>query len=222
MASVIGTSSSNSNRSMHGYTSIAKASDLTYVRDVYRYQELYIQVIQILNSYISYFSTGDFEGLKHNYDATTKSELQLYLQNTTNFYNQTIEELVNFTYDPNMFIRYRNTTFKMLDGLMQSITLYNKYQQANLEIKNMSDILSSRDNILKYLEQNSQLTAIAFSTSQDVNLSLVLKPWYEQYLIKYGPPNDGVFQTNLLADIAANLIDQGIITHEQFVQDRYP
>jgi hypothetical protein len=222
MAIFISSTASNANRSLHGLLQKDSGQNLSYVKDVYRYQILYTQVIQLMNSYITYFTSGDFDGLRNNFNSSLNAQLQLYLKNNESFYNQNIEDLVGFKYDPNMFIRYRNSTFKTLDGLMQSITLYNKFEQSTIEVQRMSTILSTRDNIIQYLNENSMMTSIAFRTSQSVNLDLVLKPWYEQYLIQYGPPNDGVFQATLLAEIATNLINEGVITQEQFIQDRYP
>jgi hypothetical protein len=59
---------------------------------------------------------------------------------------------------------------------------------------------------------------LAFSSNQIYNTTIVLKPWYERYLTEYGAPNDGVFLNEKMAIVVQQLINEGVITMEEFIK----
>jgi hypothetical protein len=216
MASFIGTSAGYYGRSLHGHIQIQSSGNLEISRDIYRYQILYYNVVQVLNSYINFFSNGDYTNLKNKLTVKAQNQLTAIIKNSDYFYNTNIDNLNDFSYDPNMFESFRNNTYYILDGLIQAVSQYDELDALRNEVAHCDEILSSEQNILNYLNERKQATLVAFTANQQYNTTIVLKPWYERYIILYGAPNDGVFLTDKMAKVVQQLIDEGVITLEQF------
>jgi hypothetical protein len=67
--------------------------------------------------------------------------------------------------------------------------------------------------LLDYLNE-VQTETFLFSAEASFETALILKPWYRVYLERYGAPGDGVFETELLADIVDELLLSGEITYD--------
>ena len=221
MASFIGTSAGYYGRSLHGHIQVQSSASLDLSRDIYRYQILYFNVIQILNSYINFFSTGDYQGLKSKLNIKTQNQLTTIIQNSDYYYNKNIDNLNEFTYDPNMFENFRNNTYYILDGLIQAVSQYDQLDALKNEVAHCDEILSSEQSILEYLNANKNPSVVAFTANQKFNTNIVLKPWYERYIILYGAPNDGIFLTEKMAIVVQQLINEGVISLEQFTTNNY-
>lgn len=222
MAFFIGASAGFYGRSLHGHIQKQNGENLELIRDIYRYQILYNNVIQIMNSYIYYFTTGDYSTLKTKFTTKNQNLLTSILQNSDYFYNDNINNLADFTYDSNMFQNFKNNTYYVLDGLIQAVSQYDELDAVKNEVSYCNDILSSEQKIIEYLNSNKQPSVVAFTANQTFNTTISLKPWYERYLILYGAPNDGVFLTEKMAVVVQQLISEGVISLEQFTMDRYP
>jgi len=222
MATFVGTSAGYYGRSLHGHIQVQSGTSLDISRDIYRYQILYFNVIQILNSYINFFSTGDYSSLKNKLTIKAQNQLTTIIKNSDYYYNNNIDNLADFTYEPNMFENFRNNTYYILDGLIQAVSQYDMVDALTNEVNQCNEILSSEQNIIDYLNSNKQASLVAFTANQTFNTNIVLKPWYERYIITYGPPNDGVFLTERMAAVVQQLINENIITLEQFTSNSYP
>jgi hypothetical protein len=221
MTSFIGSSSGYFGRSIHGQTQKASNQNLELSRDVYRYQILYYNVIETLNDYITYYITGDYSNLKTGFTTTKQNSLISILQEDDYFYNTNIDNLSDFSYDSGMFENFRNNTYYILDGLIQAISQYDQVDALQNEVSQYSAILATEETILEYLNSSKQPSQVAFTASQVYNTTIVLKPWYERYIINYGAPNDGIFLTERLATVVAALVDEGVITIDQFTSNTY-
>lgn len=219
MATFIGTSSAYYGRSLHGQIKSLTGTALDTSRDVYRYQLLYYNVIQVLNSYINFFSTGNYATLKNKFTNNTKNQLISIISNADYFYNTNIDNLNDFVYDSNMFENFRNNTYYILNGLVQAVSQYDQLDALTNEVNYCNDILSSEAKILEYLNSNKNPSVIAFTANQKFNTSIILKPWYERYIILFGAPNDGVFLSEKMAIAVQELINEGVITLDQFTSD---
>ena len=216
MTSFSSSSSGFQGRSLHGHNKQSTGTNLEIFRDIYRYQILYSGVIELLNNYITFFTTGDFESLNTTFTTTTQNNLTAILQESDYYYNTNVDKLNGFTYDTGTFENFRNNTYYVLNGLIQSVQQYNQLEVAQNELSVCNEILSSEETILAYLNSLRTPSVIAFTSNQRFNTNIVLKPWYERYFILYGAPNDGVFATEKMAVAVQQLIDEGVITLEQF------
>ena len=202
---------------LHGET-MAGVYDV-YTKDLYRYQILYDSVISQMNTYINYFSMGEYDNLKEKF--TTKQYNSLILRaNPTTFNTTIIENLTGFVYDPTKFNLMRESTYNVIDGLEKTITLVKQNLDLQEDIvilkTNYKDVLEDPVKLIAYINSH-KLDVMPFQASETFNTTVELKPWYKVYFQKYGAPGDGVFQSELLAQIVIDLISEGTITEDEFI-----
>ena len=168
-----------------------------------------------LETSLTQYSQGNFSTLKELLPENTFLKLGQIITDDATFYNDDVTNLVDFVHDELMFTRFRNISYKILDGLKQSISEYDAkvtIETENTELQQYRDILQDKDKLLEYLN-TVQTETFLFSAEASFEAAIVLKPWYREYLERYGPPGDGVFQTELLADIVNELLISGEITY---------
>ncbi len=223
-------SSSMMSRSMQGHINRGfnkiKESDtcianLELSRDVYRYQILNSIIVNNFNYYINLFTRAKYDDLKKIYTDTKRKNLSLILGNDSYFYNTNIDNLVGYKYIPSTFNNYRTTSKALVSGLEMAIKQFDQVNQLQTDVKYYENILSTEKNIIEYLNQHKEVSQMAFNNTQVFGVQHILKPWYEKYLAIYGPPNDGVFQNDLMADIVVDLIREGVITEQEFITNTY-
>jgi hypothetical protein len=222
MASKIGTDAGFYGRSLHGHVQTGSNENLDMTRDVYRYQLLYVNVVALLDAYLNYFSTGDYTNLKKKLTLKTANALSMVIQNTAYYYNDTVDKLMDFNYNPSQFDNFRNNTFYVLNGIIQALSQFDQVDALKNQLKECEAVMATEQSILEYLDAHRQVSQLAFSVNQTFNTEIVLKPWYERYLMTYGAPNDGIFDNLRMAEIVQTLINEGVITLEQFQTNTYP
>lgn len=217
MTTIASTSAGAFTKSLHGQ-SVAGVYDV-YTKDLYRYQLLYDSVISQMNTFIDYFSTGDYDSLTEKFTLKQYNSLILRADATT-FNTKLIESLTGFEYDPAKFNLMRQSAYNVIDGLEKTVTVVNekKALESNIVIltRDYKDVLEDPVKLMKYINDN-KLDKIPFEASQTFNAVIKLKPWYDVYFQKYGPPSKGAFKSDLLAQIVIDLIAAGTITKDEFI-----
>jgi len=222
MTSFSSTSASAYSKSLQGnLNNITSNTNLELIRDIYRYQILNSFVINNLNNYINLFTKAKYIELKGSYTDAKRKNLSLILGNDSFFYNTNIDNLDGFNYDSGTFNNFRSSSKGLISGLEMAVKQFDQVNQLEKDVKYYENILSTEKNIIEYINQHKEISQFAFDTTQVFNVKHVLKPWYERYLALYGPPNDGVFQNDLMADIVINLIREGVISEEEFITNTY-
>jgi hypothetical protein len=190
-----------------------------YTKDLYRYQLLYDSVISQLNIYLNYFSMGDYVNLIDKFTIKEYNKLIIRADPRT-FATTIIDDLNGFEYDPAKFDLMRQSTYNAVDGLEKTITLVKQnldFQEDIIILKrDYKDVLEDPVKLRDYINLH-KLDVIPFQASEPFNTKVELKPWYKVYFLKYGPPNDGVFKSELLAQIVIDLIASKTITEDQFI-----
>jgi hypothetical protein len=192
-------------------------------RDFYRFQILNEKVLQTLRPLLINYPAADLnEMVRLN---ASNNYLITQIDSNSNYDNNKITNLQDFTYDSNLFVTYRKSFKDVLTGLQSAIGQL----KTNIELKDDNTELLEYKNILTgnntsqlirdYLIQKSA-EGIPFDANQIIDLDLDIKPWYSAYLTEYGAPPDGIFDTDKISVIVADLIDKGVITIEEFVADR--
>lgn len=218
MTSIISTSASSFVRSLHGGDAAGSGVFTTYTQELYRYQLLYDNVIVQLNQYINYFASGNYSQLVSKYTKGRQNTLILKT-NRENFYTTTVDELIGFEYDPTKFNSVRQSTYNVIDGLYQTVTVVQQNAVLKQDISGLlvyKRILEDPVKLIEYIERE-KLNTLAFTATETFQTEIKLKPWFQQYLLIHGPPGDGVFKSDYLAQIVLDLIQGGIITEEQFI-----
>ena len=202
-------------RNLHGIVGTSSGFSTEIFQDMYRFQILYNQILYILEISLTQYSEGNFTTLQDLLNEETFLKLGQLLTSDSLFDNENVSNLVDFVHDNLLFTKFRSVTNKILDGLKQSIVQY----QANVTLENENtrlaqyeNILQDKEKLLEYLN-SVQTENYLFSAEAAFASEIILKPWYEVYLNRYGPPGDGVFKTELLADIIEELLAAGTITY---------
>jgi hypothetical protein len=196
--------------------------NLEYARDIYRYQTLYNLVLYQMKNYLNLFTDGSFNELK---EVFTESKMKTLMQTNRNstYYNPTITDLTNFKYSPNTFQQYKNNIYSLLTGFSLVIKQNDTLENITNELKEKTELLSSKDKLIEYIrtELTDTMMMETFNITQTYNVQAVLKPWYMKYLEMYGAPYDGVFNAEKMANVVELLIQERVITMEDFLQNQY-
>lgn len=211
--------------SIHGVNNNGNGGLLTEaVRDFYRFQLLYSDVIKQLSIYLGYYSIGEYEPLNALVTENQKNLLLSQITSKTKYDNSNVTNLIGFMYDSSLFSSYKSTTINILTGLVAAIEYYNeriKIDTLNNDLLEYKKILDSSNNetlVLDYLHKKN-LELKPADIMMVFPLYIELKPWYTEYLIEYGPPTDGIFQQDKMAYIVGKLIDGGVITLQDFINN---
>jgi hypothetical protein len=223
MSRIINAGSNAASISIHGVNTTGGTGILTEaVRDFYRFQLLYKNVLNQLSVYLGQFSKGNYDALIVSLNENQKNLLLANTTSKTKYDNTNITNLQGFLYDSALFSSYKSFTVNILNGLVASIEYYKErvaVDTLNEELNEYKKILDSNSNeilILDYLNKK-KLELKPLDIEMQFPFYVELKPWYTEYLITYGPPPNGVFDEELMAGIVSNLIDGGVITLEEFI-----
>lgn len=216
MATVFGSTSGSFIKSLQGRINVGIY--FTYTQDLYRYQILYDSVLSQLNQYIDMFSTGDYNSLVTNFTTTQYNSLILKAS-PSNFTTNAINSLTGFKYDPLKFTSMRKSTYKVIDGLEKTVNIVQENTALKKDVVDLTvykTILEDPAKLIEYIDKQ-KLNKMAFQASEIFQTEIQLKPWFLEYLKIHGPPGNGVFQSDLLAQIVIRLINAGVITEYEFI-----
>ena len=225
MSKIFNAGSNAFERSIHGVNTNGVGSVLTEaVRDFYRFQKLYSNVLKQLSIYLGQYSNGNYDAITNSLTENQKNVLLSSITSKTKYDNTVITNLEGFMYDSSLFTNYKSFTINILEGLTASIEYYKErilIESLNNELSTFKTILDTTENeslILDYLKKkNLELKPI--DIEMVFPFYVELKPWYTEYLIKYGAPTKGVFEQEKMAIIVGQLIDNGVITLQEFINN---
>ena len=219
-SSAVSSETVNAERSNRTGKKIKKEHD-TLLREFNRFKELYDIVLISLNSYLNYFRDASFNDLNtlftHEVYTSLAGLIVTKFGTGLNYSNILSYEAV---YDSGLFTHYQENSYKILDGLNRAIELYkeNRNQSARiLTLEEKEKILEDMELLTEYLE-NLKKTMNLFHVEQEILLNPILKPQYELYFQRHGPPPEGVFDTEKLAIIIKELLDNGTLTEDDVFQ----
>lgn len=218
MSSFFDSTASSISVSLHGQIQSGQNANLQIVRDVARYQLLYRNMLSRMREYLNLYTDGSYNELKQVYSEATLKKLL-----TTNgydvYYNDDIDGLVDFTYDPLVFDSYKSSIFSMLSGFNVAVKKNDELIACHAELTEKRALLLSKERLIEYINKEfaDKLSMDAFYMSQQFNVNAILKPWFNLYLQLYGPPNDGVFNAEKMANVVEILVNRNIITIEDFM-----
>ena len=101
-------------------------------------------------------------------------------------------------------------TYKLSDVIQQAVTEQIKITNLEEDVSGLTvykNILEDREKLLEFINEEQQ-TSYLFSAEATMTESIVLKPWVSLYLERHGAPGDGVFKSELLAEIINYLAEE--------------
>lgn len=205
------------NKQIGSYLSSTSNRDMQLRRDYFRLRILYDRVLYQLRPPMILYNEGEFEYFMNSMP-NLLTYTRLLNNDNTFFYNQETA-LDSYEYDANLVEKYRYVTNRIIDTIKQAMTEYIKIQnleKENADLKSYKDILEDRENLIAYLETQKHESHL-FSASATLQVQYELKLWYQVYLERHGPPGDGVFNSELLAEIIEELVASGEVTEDELI-----
>ena len=155
------------------------------------------------------FSQSEFQELNENLTMDKYSWLSNKIINDAQIKN--VSE--TFTYNTKLFNLYKTTIHNVLEGLLQSKTQYKILNSTKLELetsKAKAGILDDMEKLREYLEGIQKEMSLM---TMDIKLDVIanIKPQYKRYINLYGMPENFVFDSEKLAVIVKDLIEEGVM-----------
>lgn len=207
----------STNRQIGSHLAVGPGKDNRYRRDYARLKILYDRILYQLRPPMIYYNEGEFE-----YFMESTPDILVYtrlLNNDSTFHYNNELELDEYEYDEKLVENYRFVSNRVIDTIKQAMTEYIKIRNLtveNEELKSYKEILEDGDKLRDYLETRRN-TRHLFSAEATLEVAPTLKLWYQLYLVEHGPPGDGVFNSEWLAEIIEELIQTGQITEEELI-----
>lgn len=222
MTSFYNANANAANRSVVGVISNSTAiKQIAAAKDFYRFQELYNIALNVIRADLDFFGEGDFNSL----NAVIDSHYNTFLPRISSrdyYYTSKFDAIDNLTRDETIFDNYRTLMEDVLRGLKKGATLQDTNNTLTYRIQQNElgyGIPLDEQTIQKFLnERKAEFIPFAEEViyRQD---NLDIKIWYAQYLQQHGPPIDGVFDVEKLSIIVNDLIVQGVITMDDFMEE---
>lgn len=185
-------------------------------QDLYTLQELYYDIFSKLVSYMELYSGGFFDTYLNSLPEEVVIGITTRIQNINVNDTTILDNPSLFVLDPSMPSKYKGVSEYILNTIKQTLTERQRIVNLQLnmeECKTFREILENPDKLNEYIKE-IQRTSYLFSAEATYNQPVQLKLWYQVYLDRYGPPGDGVFDTDLLGNIIEELIAAGLVREE--------
>jgi uncharacterized protein YlaN (UPF0358 family) len=190
----------------------------TLLHEFDRFKDFYDCILKVLKEYLCYFQDASYNDLTEGFTTEFYNSLaNLLIEKFSDELN--IEECLKYenVYDSTLFDTYKENTFKVINGLNRAIQLYKENQTQ----ENKISLLEEKEKILEdptllnnYVNEFNSIRG-GFVVEYTASLLPKLKPQYEVYFQRHGPPIEGVFDSEKLAAIIKELLDNGTLTEEE-------
>jgi|TARA_B110000114_G_C15004148_1_gene362048 hypothetical protein len=194
-----------------------KRGNRNLTNDFFRLKILYERVLYQLRPPMTLYNEGEFEFFMNSMPNVLT--LTRVLNNENTFFMNDEMGLTDYKYEGGLVDKYIFMTNRVIDTIKQAMTEYVKIrnlENENEELKSYKDIIEDRDKLVEYLE-GQQKTSHLFSANATLQVQYELKLWYKVYMDRHGPPGDGVFNSELLADIIEELVASGEIAEDELI-----
>jgi len=217
----INVNSINNIRSIHNINRDNNNSNSVQAsRDLFRFKKLYDTLYKDLTNALSLYAFPNYNALIQTYlNATPETYISTSVSNINNDVNNEISNLVNYKYDPILYNNYSSSVSNIYTGLKAAQTLYTEnvaLKEQLIRLKEYEDLINKDNNyIINYIKKNLSTIELELPDNietEKTEINIVIKPWYKEYLLRHGPPINGVFQINLLTSIIQELLNSKIIT----------
>jgi len=178
-----------------------------------RYEKLHKLVIKSLEEYLIMLKNAKFQELSDTLTQPIIHTIAMTLSG--NQFSNTKLNIKNYTFISN-FEKYKETFYAILDGIQQAQNLKttNNEQHATiLDLQEQADILTDIDKLKEYI--NTHYTgqkAVLFEIDTELNVGPVIYPHYLEYIKRHGLPENSVWESEKMAIIILELLNQGVIT----------
>ncbi|OUV83363.1 MAG: hypothetical protein CBC91_00735 [Rickettsiales bacterium TMED131] len=178
-----------------------------------RYEKLHKLVIKSLEEYLIMLKNAKFQELSDTLTQPIIHTIAMTLSG--NQFSESKLNITNYTFI-SKFEKYKETFFSILDGIQQAQNLKtnNNQQHATiLDLQEQSDILTDIEKLKEYINTHySGQKAVLFEINTELNVAPVIYPHYLEYIKRHGLPENSVWDSEKMAIIILELLNEGVIT----------
>ena len=182
-----------------------------------RFKDFYDCILKVLKEYLCYFQDASYNDLTTTFTSEVYNSLAaLVISKFGGSLDISAALTYSNVYDSTLFDTYKENTFKVINGLNRAIILYQENQtqaQRILTLEEKEAILNDSELLKAYLEEQRK-SAVVLEADADYGIKPLLKPQYALYFERHGFPTEGVFDSEKLAIIIKELIDNGTLTED--------
>lgn len=193
--------------------------------DMHKFKKLYNLFVKSLDTYLEYFRDASLNTLESAFTDQVYNSLGSILVDENRFANTNLLNFETFMrlykQDNVLFSNYKLSFHKVLDGLHRAIQLHltNVNQKSRiLTLEEKEKILNDADLLNEYIRSMND-TFFLFDVKKSVETVPGLKPQYLEYFKRHGPPIDGIFESEKLAVIIKELVDNGTLDANDVFDD---
>tara|TARA_B100000674_G_C37880250_1_gene933958 strand:+ start:229 stop:903 length:675 start_codon:yes stop_codon:yes gene_type:complete len=193
-------------------------------QQLYNVERLYNDVFTTLVSYLELYTTGAFTTYSDSLSEEVIIDLVASINNSDFVNDTTVLNNPTLYFDlqdkstplPSKYVGVANEIMDVIKQTLAERQRILTLQVENDKCKTYKEILEDPQKLNDYIKE-VQRTSYLFTAKATYTQPIELKPWYEQYLIRYGPPGDGVFDSELLGNIIQELIALGEISEDTVI-----
>lgn len=204
-------------RSLHNeFQAVSTNINAEIAQDLYTLGNLYNLIFFYLRSYMDDYSKGSFSTFVNSLSEDVVINITTLISNFDLNDRTILDNPSLFKIDELLPSKYHELSEDIVDTLKQVLTdriRINALQAENKEFVTFKEILENPIKLNQYI-QDVQRTSYLFSAEATFDQPIELKLWYKVYLERYGPPGDGVFDTELLGQIIQDLINAELINED--------
>jgi len=217
----INVNSINNIRSIHNINRDNNNSNSVQAsRDLFRFKKLYDTLYKDLTNALSLYASENYNSLIQNYlNGKSYTDVINNVVQINDDVNNEINNLVNYKYDATLYNNYSSSVSNIYIGLDKAQKLYTEnitLREQLTKLQEYEDLINKDNNyIINYIKKNLSTIELELPDNietEKTEINIVIKPWYKEYLLRHGPPINGVFKINLLTSIIQELLNSKIIT----------
>ena len=186
--------------------------------ELIKYEKFYEKIFNAIDAYLVYFREGDFESLNTELSAEYLQEIGLAIASDHLYELDCDESLKCYVHDKLMFSKYRSNAHKIIDGLSKGILLHNEIvskEECCKKADELNELLNNPTELAEYIQNKFRNFTLV-----DANVTATVEPnlkiQYMRYIEKYGFPDKMIFESEKMALIYQELIEEGLITIEEY------
>ena len=219
-------------KSIANQIQVASATSINgkLAQDIYNMEILYRDIYTQLLTQMKNYSLGAFDTFTNTLTEETVLSItqeinnSYYIDNNVVIDNPDLFFTLSSQVDDNVYTgvlpeKYVGIANQIMNVFKQILTdrqRITRLENENEQYKSYQEILEDPQKLNDYIKE-VQSTSYLFTAEATYQQPIEIKPWYQQYLIQYGPPGDGVFDSEKLGVIIQQLIAIGQISEDTVI-----
>lgn len=219
-------------KSIANQIQVASATSINgkLAQDIYNMEILYRDIYTQLLTQMKNYSLGAFDTFTNTLTEETVLSITQEINNSYYIDNNVVIDNPDLFFKlssqvdddvytgvlPEKYVGIANQIMNVFKQILTDRQRITRLENENEQYKSYQEILEDPQKLNDYIKE-VQSTSYLFTAEATYQQPIEIKPWYQQYLIQYGPPGDGVFDSEKLGVIIQQLIAIGQISEDTVI-----